>query len=316
MDTCALRLRFIDSHTIPAGTRVDGHAFGGISGIDHDPRTHVWYLVSDDRSQPSAASFFVAELSFDSAQVNDVTLRLGGLLRLPPQRNEAVDAESIRIDRRRGELIVASEGDPGRAGPWIARFDRMGRWQGELRLPWIDPRPNRSIEGLAFSAGGRALWIALEAPLMKDGPPADVNRGADVRLARRAWPNGTTAQYLYTTDAARPHEAGESSDNGISEILAVGAHALLVLERSGIRTAANRFRFHSRLYCVDPSAGTTKRLVFDFDGLDAVFADNLEGMSWGPDLADGRRSLVFVTDNNLFADVPTQLLFFEASPAR
>jgi len=38
--------------------------------------------------------------------------------------------------------------------------------------------------------------------------------------------------------------------------------------------------------------------------------DNIEGMTFGPDLPDGRRSLVLVSDNNFSAAGFTQFLVF------
>ena len=42
--------------------------------------------------------------------------------------------------------------------------------------------------------------------------------------------------------------------------------------------------------------------------------DNIEGMSWGPMLADGKRSLVLVSDNNFNPAQVTQFLAFEVLP--
>jgi hypothetical protein len=39
--------------------------------------------------------------------------------------------------------------------------------------------------------------------------------------------------------------------------------------------------------------------------------DNLEGMSWGPALANGHRSLVLISDDNFSPDEVTQLLVFD-----
>jgi hypothetical protein len=45
------------------------------------------------------------------------------------------------------------------------------------------------------------------------------------------------------------------------------------------------------------------------------FADaNFEGMSFGPLLPDGRRSLVLVADNNFEADRPTLIAVFAVLP--
>jgi hypothetical protein len=42
--------------------------------------------------------------------------------------------------------------------------------------------------------------------------------------------------------------------------------------------------------------------------------DNVEGMAFGPDLPDGRRSLVLVSDNNFAPAQFTQFLLFAVSP--
>ncbi|MCC5698826.1 esterase-like activity of phytase family protein [Klebsiella pneumoniae] len=41
-------------------------------------------------------------------------------------------------------------------------------------------------------------------------------------------------------------------------------------------------------------------------GLDTV--DNIEGITWGPRLPDGRRSLVLVSDDNFAPDQVTQIV--------
>lgn len=42
-----------------------------------------------------------------------------------------------------------------------------------------------------------------------------------------------------------------------------------------------------------------------------VFTDNIEGVCWGPKLPNGKRSLIFVSDNNFSPLQQTQLLLFE-----
>ncbi|MBM0105011.1 esterase-like activity of phytase family protein [Steroidobacter sp. S1-65] len=341
-EQCAATLRLIDVYSIPAGTRVNGDLLGGISGIDYDARTREWLLLSDDRSEHGPPRFFRAQLQFDSHQLTNVALLGAQHLKHATASNEDwIDPESIRLDPRRNELLIASEGDAQRrTGPWVRRADRTGRWLGEIPLPpTLDaltafgergPRPNRAIEGLAFAPNYRTLWIGLEAPLLQDGEPPNMHHGADIRFTRMAWPRGAIKQYVYAAEPARRHQPDESADNGISEILALEQNELLVLERSGIKLAAGGFRFHTRLYCAsvadatdvasfDSLAGGTytrmnKRLLLDFDDLPDVTADNLEAMGWGPKLANGSRSLVLASDNNFFANVATQLWIFEVRP--
>jgi hypothetical protein len=59
----------------------------------------------------------------------------------------------------------------------------------------------------------------------------------------------------------------------------------------------------------------SKRLVINLNttpGLPHI--DNIEGMSWGPVLANGKRSLVLVSDNNFNTTQITEFLAFEVGP--
>ena len=58
----------------------------------------------------------------------------------------------------------------------------------------------------------------------------------------------------------------------------------------------------------------TKRLVLDFGTLGLATVDNLEGIAWGPRLANGHESLVVVSDDNFASSQVTQLLAFEVIP--
>jgi 3-phytase len=52
-----------------------------------------------------------------------------------------------------------------------------------------------------------------------------------------------------------------------------------------------------------------KTLLLDLDVL-GLPLDNVEGMTFGPRLPDGRRSIVMVSDNNFAASQFTQFLLF------
>ncbi len=58
-----------------------------------------------------------------------------------------------------------------------------------------------------------------------------------------------------------------------------------------------------------------KTLLLDLDML-RIPLDNVEGMTFGPDLPDGRRSLVLVSDNNFSPAGFTQFLVFALGRAR
>ena len=56
-----------------------------------------------------------------------------------------------------------------------------------------------------------------------------------------------------------------------------------------------------------------KTLLLDLRTL-GIPLDNIEGITFGPDLPDGRRSLILVSDNNFAATQFTQFLLFAISP--
>jgi len=53
----------------------------------------------------------------------------------------------------------------------------------------------------------------------------------------------------------------------------------------------------------------SKKLILNMDDL-GFFVDNIEGITFGPKLSNGRPSLIFVTDNNFSNIQKTQVLLF------
>jgi hypothetical protein len=151
--------------------------------------------------------------------------------------------------------------------------------------------------------------------------------GGLARITRLDRQGGMLAQYAYSLDPIQAAPmAGMRADNGISEILSVDDHRLLVLERSGVEARKGHFAFHCRLYLVDTRRGQdiagreslasgpvrplAKRLLVNFAKLEAIDAGNLEAMAWGPRLKDGRRTLVLMADDNFDPDSPGAVLMF------
>jgi hypothetical protein len=154
---------------------------------------------------------------------------------------------------------------------------------------------------------------------------------AIARLTRLDRDGNVLAQFAYPLDPIQAVPAGKNGDNGVSEILALDDTHALVLERSGVEGADGVWTMYIRLYAIDTSGATdiasvpslananyiqvAKRLVIDLAKTAEVErVDNIEGMSWGPTLADGKRSLVLVSDNNFNPAQITQFLAFEVMP--
>ncbi|MEJ7838206.1 MAG: esterase-like activity of phytase family protein [Thermomicrobiales bacterium] len=112
----------------------------------------------------------------------------------------------------------------------------------------------------------------------------------------------------------------------MTEILAVGETKFLTIERTTVEDAEGGFNHDVKIYEIDIAGATdvksfdwlqgvdytpvSKRLVLDVKPAEVVdYVDNLETIAWGPELENGNRSLVIVSDNN-FGD--TQLTQFFA----
>lgn len=134
------------------------------------------------------------------------------------------------------------------------------------------------------------------------------------------------AEYAYNIDpvAHPPLRPGGFKINGIPDILSYGTHELLVLERS---FSSGDLSCTIKVYLADLSGadnvlslnslkGNTaikiipKKLLLNMDSL-GIYIDNIEGVTFGPTLADGKRSLLFIADNNFNPLEKTQLLLFE-----
>ncbi|HEY9104521.1 esterase-like activity of phytase family protein [Chitinimonas sp.] len=346
------RLALVAQATLPRQPNNLMLDYGGISAIDYEPQSGHWYLISDDRSSRAPARFYEADIrygaqGFSSLQVLRVQpFRQPDGSYYPPKSvaGEVPDPESLRIDPCQGGLIWSSEGDRKLGlDPFIRRSTLDGRYTGSIALPqnlrmhpkeMRGPRDNLTLEGLAFTQGGRELWASVEAPLYEDGPLPDLTQGAYTRFNRIDLASGKVRQYAYPLDAIPlPGSYGEKrADQGVSEILAIDDTHLLVIERSGREVGDGAFDFDIRLYeatlgqASDVAGlaslqGTAfvpmqKRLLLHLNEAGLGHVDNIEGAAWGPPLPDGRAALVLVADDNFAANQLNQMILLAVEPGK
>ncbi|MEV3984173.1 esterase-like activity of phytase family protein [Nonomuraea sp. NPDC049758] len=340
--------RYLGEQRLPYLMQFDGTTVGGVSGIDRDPRTGAWYLISDDRWRYGPARFYTARLDIDRDSGAFTGISLTGVTTLTRQdgtpypgygKPGSADPESIRYDRWSGRLLWGDEGDRPDAGhpdlplaaSGVRAADLQGRHQGDLRLPGNlrlttterGPRRNAGFEGLAVTA--RRITAMTEGPRYEDGEPSTVRHGAPARLTvwdRRGVPRG---QFVYPLDAlpAAPVPSTGESDSGVSEILPIDDHRYLALERSWIEGVDYKVKLYeidltgatNVLSQDDLSAGyrpVSKRLVYDLGDFRPP-VQNLEAMSWGPRLASGECTLVIGSDDNFSRNEVSQFTAFAAT---
>ncbi|PMQ11517.1 esterase-like activity of phytase family protein [Janthinobacterium sp. AD80] len=343
-------LRLIGEQRIALKQAFQGTTVGGLSGIDYDAASNSWVMESDDRSEINPARFYRATLAYDSEKFSGVTLDSVHFFTQPDgsrypnlahakldQGDQVADIETLRVDPRDGSLWYGSEGNR-KVGlhPFVRHADRDGKFLATLPTPAmfkvskdeVGSRNNMSFEGLSFAADGKSLWLGMEAALYQDGPLATPDHGSVVRITRLDRSGKVLGQYAYPIEAVASRPApGREADNGVSEILAVNDHQLLVVERAGVENAAGVYANHVRIYLMETDGATDiqaipalagasyvparKRLLLDLEKLGLARVDNIEGMAWGPRLANGSRSLVLVSDDNFNAQQVTQILAFE-----
>lgn len=253
------------------------------------------------------------------------------------------DPESIRYHPINNSLIWTSEGDRElRAGkmncrdPYIYEMDLTGRFMDSFFVPKnfktsefeIGPRGNAVFEGSTFSLDYASYFVCMEGPLYEDGPmPAFDYKGAPVRIIKfDSKTKKPVAQFAYLSDgvAHAPNPSNGFYINGVDEIVSIGKNKFLVVERS---YSAGMHQNTIKIFLVDISNATdvsslsglntaknfmpaTKKLLLNLDDL-GRYIDNIEGITMGPALPNGNRSILMVADNN-FSDLQkTQVLLFE-----
>jgi hypothetical protein len=320
-------LELIGLLELPATVSLDGVPVGGLSALAWDAGEDVFHALADDPGDHGPPRLYRLRLSFDSPSPAAEVLAWRPLRDSlgEPYGPGVADPEGLAL-LPDGSLLVASEGlaDSGVA-PFLRRFSVDGRELDEIALParyLPTPDGNNGVRAsLGFESltvGGRRLYLATEGPLAQDGPAANLGVAGLARLLVLSWPAAQPlTEHAYRVEPVRltPRPRDAFRVAGLVELLALGGGRLLALERQ----FAVGDGFSQRLYAVglpgatdlmdvDSLAGAPpprtvcKALLLDFADLDLELG-NLEGLSRGPTLADGRQTIVVVEDND-FSDGP------------
>lgn len=330
---------FIGEEILPTGLMFDGTEVGGLSGLAYDAQRQVYYAISDDRSQLAPARFYtlridLADGSLDDGDVSviDVTSLRDRLGRTFPALS--LDPESIALSPRR-TLIITSEGDAAQLiDPFVREFRLSGRQLSNLPVPgYYDPVPdgtsgvrnNLAFESGGFSPDGAFYFTGTENALAQDGPSATVTMSSPARLLRYDSSGRLDREFVYVVEPvpAAPVPPDGFAVNGLVDVLPLSGTRSVAMERSFSVGVGN----DARLYLVDTAAASNvrglptlpadlssvrpvhKTLLFDLDAL-GITLDNLEGLALGPTLADGRQTVLIVSDNNFSTTQVTQFLAF------
>ncbi len=222
-------------------------------------------------------------------------------------------------------------------GEFLKEFTLPTIFEANINLPNTGPRANGVFESLTLSVDDAGYWTATELPLKQDGeePVYETETDSPVRFSYIDKASGTfQKQFAYKLDkvAREVLIAGLGfTVNGVADILQYEENKFLVLERS-FTTGTTDGGITLKLYDVDSSSATdvseidslsgafytpaNKTLLLNFDEIRSQLStipggtepivDNIEGITFGPDLPNGNKSVVVVSDNN-FSSTTVQL---------
>lgn len=338
------QVRLLGERTVPHKLSYADTTVGGLSGIDRNPCTGEYVLISDDRSVINPARFYTARIDVDASGVRSIDLtgthpfrQADGTTYPPTTANDgkAVDPEELRVDPWTCDHWWAQEGDrqPDQViQPSVIKSTPLGAHQGELPLPSNyaitqdqGPRRNQALEAVTFGARGALVTTAVEGPLVQDGPVPTTSHGALSRVTTQTRRGKIVGQYAYPLEpifAEVKPGSPWAPDTGIPAILALPSDPtrFLVLERTYVDGSGYKIRLFEATtrdatdvrdiesLANQPVKAMSKRLLADFADLGLSTVDNTEGMTWGPRLPSGERTLILVSDDNFYAGAVTQVV--------
>lgn len=342
-------LKAIGEAIVDSGTEFAETEIGGLSGIDYDPTTGVYYAISDDPAATGPVRFYSLTIDLGDGELAAGDVTFTGVTEILDRDGESfsapIDPEALRYEAGSATLYWANEGsdiDGSLQAPWVRQMDAEGNFlremvnddQGEDKYAPTGSegttgiRNNKSFESLTFSRDGRHIYTATEEALKQDGSNATLTDATPTRILAYEIARGTpVAEYVLVADpVVEPSDPpGQFTTAGLVELLAYSDTEFLALERSfSVGGFGNGHT--AKLYSIDIADATNvigfeslegetwqparKRLLLDLKDL-GITLDNLEGMTFGPMLPDGRRSLILVSDNNFNASTQfTQFLAF------
>lgn len=345
------KLKFLNEYTISPAIKFENTIVGGLSGIDYEADSKIFASISDDRSEFNPARYYTYHILIEEDKIDTVIFESVSFLRnahqdfFPPFNSNkigAVDPEALRFYN--DKIIWSDEGlrqvqtgDTVLVNPRVFLAEKNGYFLDTFQLPDIfhmsanesGPRNNGGFEGLAISADKQFVFVSTEEPLLNDGPRAGLgDSSAIVRIIKfEIKSKKAVAQFAYRIEpVAHPvNPPNGFRVNGISDILFWDLDHLLVVERS---YSTGRLSCTIRVYLADisnaqdisginslhnvPVSILPKKLLLNMDTL-GVFTDNIEGVTFGPRLSNGKRSLIFIADNNFNPFERNQLLLFEVN---
>ena len=340
-----LSLELVDSYEIPK-EKFQDTVVGGLSAIAYNREADKFYVLSDDRGRLSPARFYTFDLDVeqqnDGIKIKSFKPEKVTFIKDEQGNNypvDEIDAEGIAISPT-NTIFISSEGNTIKnIAPFVSAFElETGKKISDLRLPKRflsseDPdvsqgvQENLALESLTINRVGLPedpfrLFTATESSLIQDESLSKEERSR-IRFLHYVINSVSdpilVAEHLYLLEPTPV----EVISNGLTELLAMQTEGyFLSLERTFgfagagakifqvvIGNANDTSNIESLKGDLGQLRSLNKQLLLDLQDLE-IYLDNLEGMTIGPRLPDGSRSLLLISDDNFNEEQISQLLLF------
>lgn len=319
-----IRLTFLDEYTIKDSIQFQSSILGGFSGIDFSKDNY--YLIIDDVNKPRLVT---SKITIKSDTISSIIFQNVIFLNdsiTPFYEKKHLDLESIFIDADKNEINFVSEGSIyKRKKPLVFVTDFSGHFKYEYSLPRSHKNLNNIKHNAVFEASSKSVqkngfWVAMEGVLKSDGEePSFHKTTSPIRItffdkqSKKA-----THQFAYHLEPISKPAKGNINLNGVTAILEHKENHFFIIERT-YQSGYGAYGNIVRIFEANINEETTnvleidslrnfeykplkKRLLFDFENVknrlkDGII-DNIEGITFGPKLSNGKSSLILVSDDN------------------
>tara|TARA_B100000767_G_scaffold199815_1_gene186768 strand:- start:393 stop:1475 length:1083 start_codon:yes stop_codon:yes gene_type:complete len=334
-----IKLKFLDEYVLTDSIQFKNTIIGGLSGVSYT--NGKYYFVIDDARDPRflIANILIKEDTFYSVNFKDV-IHLKDSTELFYNEN-SLDLESIFVDESTNEIHFTSEGSirNGRK-PTVFKTDLSGNFITDYKLPVSFKNIHNIEHNAVFEASTKSFdkegfWVAMEGVLKSDGAaPSFSSTSSPIRITYfDKKTNSATKQFAYELEPIYKPAKGNINLNGVTAILEYKENNFFIIER----TYQNGYGFNGnsiRIFDASVSEKTTniitteslketafipleKKLILDFSdikyNLTEEIIDNIEGITFGPKLSNGSKSLLLVSDDNfqVYGKQLNQLILLE-----
>ncbi|WP_413288883.1 esterase-like activity of phytase family protein [Bdellovibrio sp. HCB337] len=331
-----MKLELYGQTSLEPKLTLNKEAVGGLSGVFLDGSKLI--AVSDDRGKAGPPRFY--ELTLKITDKVEMILGKAQHFTATPA-GWVLDIESVAL-LAGGDFLLSSEGDNNkkpRAMPRLFVTSSSGVYKSEISIPdkYLPDaiglqkkgiENNMAFEGITVHPGTQNFFAMNEYSIIQDQSKDDDQKAwlRIIEFTKDKDQYKVKAEYPYMVTRLPKNATGIEVFRGVSEILTTSDSRMIVLER-GARLTKSGVAYSGGLYITDlagaadvsavanlsegKSPALKKELLVDLEELfKNQKVENFEALAWGPNLADGRKTLLVLSDNNFSAKEKTTLLVF------